>query len=56
MNRKLTLTETIEVARPLEQVFAYIADFSHIEEWDPAVARGSRVNKKPLGVGSEFLI
>ena len=56
MNRKLTLSETIEVARPLEEVFAYIADFSHIEEWDPAVARGSRVIKQPLGVGSEFLV
>lgn len=56
MNRNLTLSETIEVARPLEEVFAYIADFSHIEEWDPAVARGTRVNKQPLGVGSEFLV
>jgi dehydrogenase/reductase SDR family protein 12 len=56
MNRNLTLAETIEVARPLNEVFAYIADFSHIEEWDPAVARGSRVNDQPLGVGSEFLI
>ncbi|MCM2312660.1 MAG: SDR family NAD(P)-dependent oxidoreductase [Steroidobacteraceae bacterium] len=52
----IQLDETIDVARPLHEVFAYIAEFSRIEEWDPAVARGVRLNTGPLGVGSEFRI
>ena len=43
MSRKITLDETIEVARPLHEVFAYVSEFSRIEQWDPAVARGTRV-------------
>lgn len=56
MNPTMTLDETIEVDRPLHEVFAYIAEFSRIEEWDPAVARASRLTEGPLGVGSEFLV
>ncbi|MBP8926560.1 MAG: SDR family NAD(P)-dependent oxidoreductase [Pseudomonadales bacterium] len=56
MNRQLTLDETIEVERPLEEVFAYVAEFSRIEEWDPAVLRGTRLSKGAPGLGSEFRI
>jgi len=56
MTRKIQLDETIEVQRPLHEVFAYISEFSRIEEWDPAVARGLRTTEGPLGVGSQFRI
>jgi NAD(P)-dependent dehydrogenase (short-subunit alcohol dehydrogenase family) len=56
MTRTIRLDETIEVQRPLHEVFAYISEFSRIEEWDPAVARGARLTDGPLGVGSQFLI
>ena len=56
MTNTIQLDETIEVARPLHEVFAYISEFSRIEEWDPAVARGVRLGEGPLGVGSEFRI
>jgi NAD(P)-dependent dehydrogenase (short-subunit alcohol dehydrogenase family)/uncharacterized protein YndB with AHSA1/START domain len=52
----IQLDETIEVRRPLHEVFAYISEFSRIEEWDPAVARGVRITDGPLGVGSQFRI
>ena len=56
MKDTIELDETIEVARPLREVFAYVSEFSRIEEWDPAVARGTRLTEGPLGVGSEFRI
>jgi dehydrogenase/reductase SDR family member 12 len=56
MTRTIQLDETIEVQRPLREVFAYISEFSRIEEWDPAVARGVRLTEGPLGVGSQFRI
>ena len=56
MTRTIQLDESIEVQRPLHEVFAYISEFSRIEEWDPAVARGVRTTEGPLGVGSQFRI
>jgi len=56
MTHTIQLDEAIEVARPPREAFAYISEFSRIEEWDPAVARGLRLGEGPLGVGSEFRI
>jgi NAD(P)-dependent dehydrogenase (short-subunit alcohol dehydrogenase family)/uncharacterized protein YndB with AHSA1/START domain len=56
MTRTIELDETIEVQRPVREVFAYISEFSRIEEWDPAVARGVRLTEGPLGVGSQFRV
>ena len=43
MNRPLILDESIEVNRPLNETFAYISEFSRIQEWDPAVARAKKL-------------
>ncbi len=56
MGNQITLDEIITVNRPLHEVFAYISDFPRIEEWDPGVARGSRLTEGALGVGSAFQI
>ena len=34
----IRLHETIEVPRPIGEVFAYTADFGNIAQWDPGVA------------------
>tara|TARA_R110001599_G_scaffold353688_1_gene595353 strand:+ start:34756 stop:36192 length:1437 start_codon:yes stop_codon:yes gene_type:complete len=56
MSQIITLDETIVVDRPLTEVFAYVSEFSRIEEWDPGVARGTRLTDGAPGVGSEFRI
>lgn len=56
MSNTITLDETIEVARPLNEVFAYVSEFNRIEEWDPGVARGTRLTSGPTGVGTRFRI
>ncbi|MEM1155864.1 MAG: SRPBCC family protein, partial [Pseudomonadota bacterium] len=56
MSKTVTLDETIVVDRPLTQVFAYISHFNRIEEWDPGVAKGTRITDGAPAVGSEFQI
>ncbi len=56
MSQLVTLDEIIEVRRPLNEVFAYISEFSRIEEWDPAVARGHKLTPGAPRVGSEYRI
>jgi dehydrogenase/reductase SDR family protein 12 len=56
MSEVITLDETIEVARPLHEVFAYVSEFSRIQEWDPAVARGHKLTAGVPGPGSEYRI
>ena len=56
MDKTLTLDEQIEVDRPLREVYAYIAEFSRIQEWDPGVARGVKLTPGSPAVGSEYRI
>ncbi len=56
MSQTITLDETIEVKRPLNEVFAYVSEFSRIEEWDPGVARGHKLSAGAPGVGSKYRI
>jgi NAD(P)-dependent dehydrogenase (short-subunit alcohol dehydrogenase family)/carbon monoxide dehydrogenase subunit G len=52
----IRLQETIEVNRPLADVFQYTSEFSNVEQWDPGVASATRLNPGPLGVGSEYRV
>jgi hypothetical protein len=44
----------LEVRRPIDEVFGYLANFANTEEWDPGVASARKRGDPPLGVGSEF--
>jgi NAD(P)-dependent dehydrogenase (short-subunit alcohol dehydrogenase family) len=52
----ITLDKTIEVTRKLHEAFAYVSEFSRIEQWDPAVARASKLSSGKPGVGSRYQI
>ena len=54
MSNILILDESIEVQRPLHEVFTYVSDFSRVEEWDPGVARARKLTPGAPGVDSEF--
>lgn len=49
-----TTTETTTVDAPQQDVFDYVADFSHLAEWDPTFVVSDRVDEGALGVGSTF--
>ncbi|CAN5788266.1 SRPBCC family protein [soil metagenome] len=52
--RTYVLQETRTVNRPLDEVFAYAADFSNSAEWDPGVDTAKAVEPGPVRVGSLY--
>lgn len=53
------LRERIETRLPLDDSFAFIADFANAARWDPGVATAERVPDEPgggaaVGLGSRF--
>jgi dehydrogenase/reductase SDR family protein 12 len=50
----MRLQEQRTVGRDLDEAFAYTADFSNIENWDPGVARSRKVGEDPVTVGTRF--
>ena len=54
MKRTIAIDRSIEVARPLREVFAYVADFAHIGEWDPMVHSARRLTPGAPRLGSEY--
>jgi len=50
----MRLQEQRRVRTPQAQAFAYTADFSNIETWDPGVARSKKVGDEPVGAGTKF--
>jgi carbon monoxide dehydrogenase subunit G len=49
-------TATIATPRPIDEVFAYLSDFSSTLEWDPGVVEAQRLDDNPPANGSEFRI
>ena len=48
------LERKITVPGDKADVFAYVADFSNVAEWDPGVVRATRGGDGPLGVGDSY--
>ena len=46
----------LDVRRPIDEVFAYLADFSNTEEWDPGIISAKKRGKGPVAVGTEFKV
>jgi len=50
----IRLRETIEVARPIDEVFAYVSNFGNAAQWDPGVADSRKAGAGAIGVGTAF--
>lgn len=50
----VTVRRTIQIPRGVEEVFAYLSDFTTTQEWDPGTVTTTRVDDGPLKVGSRF--
>jgi carbon monoxide dehydrogenase subunit G len=48
------LRERIATALPLDQSFAFVADFANAALWDPGVATSERTTPGPVGVGARY--
>lgn len=40
----MLIDRTVTVARPVEEVFAYLKDFTTTEEWEPGTVRTTRIS------------
>jgi carbon monoxide dehydrogenase subunit G len=48
------LRERIETVLPLDDAFAFVADFANSAHWDPGVASAERMDAGLLGVGARY--
>jgi carbon monoxide dehydrogenase subunit G len=48
------LHETIETTLPVEETFAFVADFANSQHWDPGVATSERIDAGPVGTGARY--
>lgn len=44
----------IEINRPIEEVFAYLADFENIPAWNYAIVETEKTSEGPVGIGATF--
>ena len=44
----------LDVRRPIDEVFAYLADFSNTEKWDPGVVSANKRGDGPVTMGTQF--
>ncbi|MEP5568134.1 MAG: SDR family NAD(P)-dependent oxidoreductase [Halioglobus sp.] len=51
-----TLRETITVKRPIEEAFAYVADFTTTTEWDATALKADKLTDGPIQLGTRFLV
>ena len=52
----IRLQETVEVPRPIDEVFAYASNFANAAQWDPGVVDSRKISQGPVGVGTEFAL
>lgn len=50
----IRLRETIDVPRPIGEVFAYTSNFGNAAQWDPGVEDSRRSGRGPIGIGTKF--
>lgn len=48
------LHEQITTTLPIEEAFAFVADFGNSMLWDPGVANSERIAAGPAGLGSRY--
>ena len=46
----------LDVRRPIDEVFAYLADFSNTQEWDPGVVSARKRGDGLVAVGTQFTV
>ena len=49
-----TFENTLVIRRPIEDVFAFLADFENIPRWNDAIVKTHKVSQGPVGVGTIY--
>jgi uncharacterized protein YndB with AHSA1/START domain len=45
---------TVTIRRPVEDVFAFLADFENVPRWNHAIESTTKTSSGPVGVGSTY--
>jgi hypothetical protein len=45
---------TVTIARPVEEVFAYLADARNLPQWNYAIEQTRKISPGPVGVGTVY--
>jgi len=48
------MEDSITINRPVEEVFAYLADIENLAKWHGQVDHGEQTSEGPLGVGTTY--
>jgi carbon monoxide dehydrogenase subunit G len=48
------LHETIDTSLPIDETFAFVADFANCSQWDPNTVTSERIDPGPVGVGARY--
>jgi carbon monoxide dehydrogenase subunit G len=48
------LHETIETSLPIDETFAFVADFANCSRWDPNTVTSERIDPGPVGLGARY--
>ena len=49
-----TFQNTVTIRRPVEDVFAFLADFENVPKWNKAILRTRKTSPGPVGVGTTY--
>ena len=49
-----TFENTVMIRRPIEDVFAFLADFENIPRWNYAIVETRKMSQGPVGVGTIY--
>lgn len=50
----IRISDSVRIARPIEQVFEYTSDLSHYSEWADFTTDSEKITDGPIGVGTKF--
>lgn len=45
---------TVVIRRPVEEVFAFLADFENVPKWNYAIVQTTKTSPGPVGVGTTY--
>jgi len=49
-----SFTNTVTIERPIEDVFAFLADFENVPTWNRAIEATTKTSPGPVGVGTVY--
>ncbi|MGD2051973.1 MAG: SRPBCC family protein [Acidimicrobiia bacterium] len=47
-------TETLDIERPVEDVYAYVSDLTHTPEWNGAITAAAKTSPGPVAIGTRY--